>query len=131
MLAMRSFIGALAIIVAVAAAVFFFGGFYDVAATEPNLDVVEWALTSVRTASINRHEIGRLDKADPRHAGHVDAIAKQQELERGLIDHLSSSAPAFDLVRRSPDARRSSERQCYEQRWRRSTQTPRHGQRSP
>jgi mono/diheme cytochrome c family protein len=52
-----SFIGALAIIVAAAAAVFFFGGFYNVAATEPNLDVVEWALTSVRTASINRHAV--------------------------------------------------------------------------
>jgi mono/diheme cytochrome c family protein len=50
-----SFIGALAIIAAVAAAAFFFGGFYNVAATQPDLDVVAWALRSVRTASINRH----------------------------------------------------------------------------
>src|SRR5262249_58898042 len=50
-----SFIGALAITAAVAAAVFFFGGFYNVAATEPNLGVVDWALAYVRAASINRH----------------------------------------------------------------------------
>jgi mono/diheme cytochrome c family protein len=50
-----SFIGSLAIIVAVAAAVFFFGGFYNVAATEPNPGGVDWALMYVRTASINRH----------------------------------------------------------------------------
>jgi mono/diheme cytochrome c family protein len=50
-----SFIGAFAIIVVVAAAVFFFGGFYNVAATEPNPSVVDWALTYIRTASINRH----------------------------------------------------------------------------
>ena len=50
-----SFIGALAIIVAVAAAVFFFGGFYNVAATEPDLGVVAWTLEYVREASINRH----------------------------------------------------------------------------
>ncbi len=50
-----SFIGALAIIVVVAAAAFFFGGFYNVAATEPNPTVVDWALTYIRTASINRY----------------------------------------------------------------------------
>jgi mono/diheme cytochrome c family protein len=46
-------IGALAIIVAVGAAVFFFGGFYSVAGEDPA--VVRWALVQVRTASINRH----------------------------------------------------------------------------
>jgi mono/diheme cytochrome c family protein len=48
-------IGALAIIAAIGAAVFFFGGFYNVAATQPDLDPVAWALKSVRTASIDRH----------------------------------------------------------------------------
>jgi mono/diheme cytochrome c family protein len=48
-------IGALAIIVAIGAAVFFFGGFYNVAATEPDLGVVAWALEHVREASIDRH----------------------------------------------------------------------------
>jgi mono/diheme cytochrome c family protein len=52
-----SFIGALAIIVALAAAVFFFGGFYNLAATQPNLAVVDWMLEHIRDASINRHAV--------------------------------------------------------------------------
>jgi len=48
-------IGALAIIVAVAAAIFFFGGFFDIAASEQDPDIVKWALVTVRTASIDRH----------------------------------------------------------------------------
>src|SRR5690348_1808030 len=50
-----AFIGALAIIVAVAAGVFFFGGFYSVAATQPDPAIVNWAIVHVRDASINRH----------------------------------------------------------------------------
>jgi mono/diheme cytochrome c family protein len=52
-----SLIGALAIVIAVAAAVFFFGGFYNVAATQADLPVVAWALEHVRSASINRHAV--------------------------------------------------------------------------
>jgi mono/diheme cytochrome c family protein len=48
-------IGALAIIVGIGAAVFFFGGFYSVAATAEDPAIVTWALTQVRTASIDRH----------------------------------------------------------------------------
>ena len=48
-------IGALAIIVGIGAAVFFFGGFYSVAGTAEDPAIVTWALTKVRTASINRH----------------------------------------------------------------------------
>jgi mono/diheme cytochrome c family protein len=48
-------IGALAIIAAIGAAVFFFGGFYNVAATEPDPGIVAWALQHVREASIERH----------------------------------------------------------------------------
>ncbi len=48
-------IGALAIIVAVAGAVYFFGGYYNVAATEKDPAIVEWALVKVRMASIARH----------------------------------------------------------------------------
>ena len=48
-------IGALAIIVAIGAAVFFFGGFYSVAGTAEDSSLVTWALTRVRTASIDRH----------------------------------------------------------------------------
>jgi mono/diheme cytochrome c family protein len=50
-----AFIGALAIIVGVLAAVYFFGGFYSVAATQEDPGIVKWALVQVRTASINRH----------------------------------------------------------------------------
>ena len=47
-------IGAVAIILAVGAAVFFFGGYFNVAASEPDPGIVKWALTKVRTASIDR-----------------------------------------------------------------------------
>src|SRR5437763_3959503 len=48
-------IGALAIIIGIAAAVFFFGGFFNVAATTPDPAPVSWTLLKVRTASIDRH----------------------------------------------------------------------------
>jgi mono/diheme cytochrome c family protein len=48
-------IGALAIIVVIGAAVFFFGGFYNVAASEQDNAAVAWALQRVREASIDRH----------------------------------------------------------------------------
>ena len=47
--------GALAIVVGICSAVFFFGGFYSVAGTAEDPAVVTWALTHVRIASINRH----------------------------------------------------------------------------
>jgi mono/diheme cytochrome c family protein len=50
-------IGALAIIVGIGVAAFFFGGFYSVAATAEDPAVVTWALTQVRNASINRHAL--------------------------------------------------------------------------
>ncbi len=60
-------IGALAILAAVAGAIFFFGGFYNVAAAEPDLGVVKWALVRVRVASIERHALDRptLQLGDP------------------------------------------------------------------
>jgi mono/diheme cytochrome c family protein len=48
-------IGALGIIVGVGAAVFFFGGFYNVAGTMDDPAIVHWALVKVRTASIDRY----------------------------------------------------------------------------
>ena len=48
-------IGVLAILVAVGAAVFLFGGFYSVAGTAPDLSIVSSALIHVRQASISRH----------------------------------------------------------------------------
>jgi mono/diheme cytochrome c family protein len=48
-------IGALGIIAVVAAAVFFFGGFYSIAATEQDPGIVAWAIVHVRDASIAHH----------------------------------------------------------------------------
>ena len=48
-------IGALAIIAAVAAAIYFFGGFYSVAESEDNPAIVDWALSSIRGASVAGH----------------------------------------------------------------------------
>ena len=48
-------IGAIAIVVGIAALVFFFGGFFNVAATNPEPAPVSWALIKVRTASVDRH----------------------------------------------------------------------------
>ena len=55
---MRTFlaiIGFLAIVGAIAAAVFLFGGFYSVAATGEDPAIVKWALDQFRQASIARH----------------------------------------------------------------------------
>ena len=48
-------IGALTVIGAVGAAVFFLGGFYNVAGTAEDPAFVNWTLVRVRTASIIRH----------------------------------------------------------------------------
>lgn len=48
-------IGALTVIGALSAAVFFLGGFYSVAGTVEEPGIVHWALVQVRTASIFRH----------------------------------------------------------------------------
>jgi mono/diheme cytochrome c family protein len=50
-----SIIGALAIVVGIGCAAFFFGGFYSVAGTAEDPAAVTWALTQVRTASIDHH----------------------------------------------------------------------------
>jgi hypothetical protein len=50
-----AFIGALAIIIAVGAAAYFFGGYYNVAASLEDPGIVKWALIRVRMASIERH----------------------------------------------------------------------------
>lgn len=48
-------IGLLAILAALAGAVYFFGGFYNVAASSEDPGFVDWALVNVRKASIDRH----------------------------------------------------------------------------
>lgn len=48
-------IGALAILAAVASGVYFFDGYFDVAALNGGNAAVEWAVAQVREASIDRH----------------------------------------------------------------------------
>jgi len=50
-----AFIGALGIVVAIVAGVFFFGGYYNIGATQQDTGIVAWALIHVREASISRH----------------------------------------------------------------------------
>jgi mono/diheme cytochrome c family protein len=70
-------IGALAVAGAIAVATFFFGGFYSVAGTAPDLGVVHWALVQIRTASIDRH-------ADDQSPAGLDDPAKIQEGARSF-----------------------------------------------
>ena len=48
-------IGALAVLAAVAAAVYLLGGYFNVAASQEDPGIVRWVLTKVREASIQRH----------------------------------------------------------------------------
>jgi mono/diheme cytochrome c family protein len=50
-----AFIGALAILAAIGAAIYFFGGFFNVAQSANNPAIVDWALASVRGASVAAH----------------------------------------------------------------------------
>jgi mono/diheme cytochrome c family protein len=48
-------VGALAIVAAIAGAIYFFAGYYSVGAAAPNFAIVDWALARIRVASIERH----------------------------------------------------------------------------
>jgi cytochrome c553 len=54
-LRLLAFVGVLAILGAIATGVYFFGGFYSVATSAADSELVTWALTHIRTASIARH----------------------------------------------------------------------------
>ena len=60
-------IGALAIIAAIGAAIYFFGGFYNVGQSVDNPAIVDWALASARGASVAAHgtETPRANLDDP------------------------------------------------------------------
>ena len=77
-------IGAIALIVALCAGVFFFGGYFNVAATEPEPGPVAWALVKVRQAAVDRYAT---DQPPPGFdsAANVQAGAKAY-LERGCTN---------------------------------------------
>jgi mono/diheme cytochrome c family protein len=54
-----AFIGFVAVVIGVGALVFFFGGFFNVAATNPEPELVKQALIKVRMASVDRYAIDR------------------------------------------------------------------------
>jgi len=60
-----SLIGALAIIIAIAAAVFFFGGFYNVAATQPDLGInaLDGVLQLFNNVNAMRQQLRRIPQA--------------------------------------------------------------------
>ena len=66
-------IGALAIIAALGALIYFFGGFYNVAENHDNPAIVDWALSNVRAASVAGHATeappGNLDDPETVKAG--------------------------------------------------------------
>src|SRR3989442_9917692 len=49
-----AFVGLLAILGVIAAAIFFFGGYYNVGGTAGDPEVVKWAVGHIRQASIER-----------------------------------------------------------------------------
>jgi mono/diheme cytochrome c family protein len=51
-------IGVIAILAIIGAAIYFFGGYYSVAAAEPNPGIVDWALERIREASVEHHAVG-------------------------------------------------------------------------
>jgi hypothetical protein len=75
-----AFIGALGLIGAVVAAGFFFGGFYSVAGTANEPDIVKSMLIRVRTASIARHA------KDPA-PGNLEDPATVQAGAREFVEH--------------------------------------------
>lgn len=85
-------IAVIGIVLAILAAVFFFGGFYNVAASQDDPAIVKWALVKVRNASIARHAGDRA----PGDAANVQAGARQF-LERGCVN--CHGAPGFDWAK--------------------------------
>jgi mono/diheme cytochrome c family protein len=73
-------IGALGIIAVIGAAVYFFGGFYNVAGTVEDSAIVHWALVHVREASIDRH-------ANDKPPAGLDDPAKVQAGAREFAEH--------------------------------------------
>ena len=91
-----AYIGALAIIVAIAAAVFFFGGIYSVAGTTSDTSVVAWAMTHIRQASIEQHA----SRDNPRVAFNDPAVVQagaRAFSERGCVN--CHGAPGVDWAK--------------------------------
>jgi mono/diheme cytochrome c family protein len=119
MLKFLAFIGLLAIVVAIAAAVFFFGGFYSVAATDADPALVDRMLIQVRQASIAR----RAKDTPPAEDGSAVQAGARAYATRGCVN--CHGAPGVDWAKWSegmrpypPDLKEiSGERQPAELFW--------------
>jgi mono/diheme cytochrome c family protein len=85
-------IGLLAIVGAIAAAIFFFGGYYNVAATNEDPAIVKWALVTVREAAVRRYATEQ-PPAGFDSAAQVQAGARQYS-QRGCV--LCHGAPGVE-----------------------------------
>jgi mono/diheme cytochrome c family protein len=99
MLKFLAFIGVVAIAAAIAAAVFFFGGFYSVAARDADPALVDRILVQVRQASIARHAN---DPAPTEGAGAVEEGARAFA-NRGCVN--CHGAPGADWAKWSEGMR--------------------------
>jgi mono/diheme cytochrome c family protein len=95
MLRLLAFIGFLAIIAIIAAAVFFLGGFYSVAGTAGDSEIVRWALVQTRQASIARHASDKppIDVNDPA----IIRAGARAFSERGCVN--CHGGPGIDWVK--------------------------------
>ena len=90
-------IGAIAIVVGIAALVFFFGGFFNVAATNPEPAPVSWALIKVRTASVDRNAT-QMPPAGYDTPEKVQAGAKAYLLKGMTVEELLSTILAVHSI---------------------------------
>ena len=88
-------IGVLAIVIAIPATVYFFGGFYSVAGTQDDPAIVKWALVKVRNASIAKHATDN----PPRNLNDPATVqaGARQFLERGCA--YCHGAPGVDWAK--------------------------------
>ena len=97
-------IGALAIVVGISAAVFFFGGFYNVAGTVEDPAIVRWALIHVRTASIDRHAQDRPPTSINASASvQAGAKAAARGANREAVGFLEQALAALSHLADSPE----------------------------
>jgi mono/diheme cytochrome c family protein len=96
-----AFFGLAAIVCGVAAAVFFLGGFYSVAATAWEPPIVRWALIAVREASVARHAADAPPAGFDKEAG-LRAGARAY-VDRGCVN--CHGAPGLEWARFSEGLR--------------------------
>ena len=87
-------IGALAIIVAIGAAVYFFGGFFNVGQTANNPAIADWALASVRGPRSSRTEKRRRPPVS------ISTMSRRRKRARAPIRR--SAASIVTAGRRTP-----------------------------